>query len=242
MAEMLNEEEIKYDLRLKKIDVLNAQIIACQEESKSYNNSYISSTVVCALFAAVGAFLSKSESLSNELAILLYFIPIIYLWMVFNIIKYTGFQVQLGTYRHELEIEVNKLLGKKEIYLMESKTNNRLFFAVSGLGIVLFVVPPLILFAILFSVVGDIHGISKLFDFICGAELVACIVEALAVLKSVLDERKHFPEDGLSEIKELDKEDTKEDTKDESKESSKEENKNKKTETKKSNNKKRRKQ
>ncbi len=176
------------------IEVLNSQIIACQEESASYNNAYISSAVVCAVLAAVGGFASDSQFLKCDLSALIYLIPIVYLWMVFNVIKYTGFQVQLGAYRHKLEKKINILLSDNDICLMEDKTNNRKFFSVSGLGVIAFILPSIWL--VVYMVLPTLKDVleNKALVIIYAVEFLVCLVEAFFVLRMILKEEKNFPQ------------------------------------------------
>ena len=202
MAEILSEEEIKHDLRLKKIDVLNAQIIACQEESTTYNSAYISSAVICALLTAAGGFMSVSHSsdsmqaVNNGVVLLVYFIPIVYLLMVYNVIKYTGFQVQLGFYRHQLEMKLNSLLNdndqekEKYVYLMKKKTGNIFFFPVSGLGVLAFVLPTLWLFENMLLHTPDVFGMNKGINIVCGFEVVICLLQALSILYDIYVDKR----------------------------------------------------
>ena len=179
---------------LKQIDVLNAQIIACQEESTSYNNAYISSAIICAIITAVGGWMSENPS-GIPIAVI-YFIPIVYLSMVFNIIKYTGFQVQLGTYRHKLEKRIDDLMFDNQdiICLMEMKTEDRGLFKLSGIGVGFFLLPPiLILWVIVTSIPGN-EMMKFTFNWIYFAELLICITLVCVVIKNIMQDKPNYKE------------------------------------------------
>ncbi len=172
----------------KEIDVLNSQIISCQEESTSYNNSYISSAIICAIITAVGGFMQDSST--NISVMIILFIPIVYLHMVFNLLKYTGFQVQLGTYRHELEEKVNILLKKTDyLCLMEKKTEHRKFFKYSGIGVGFFVFPPMILLGFMVYSIQGYEIIKYIFYCFYIIEFFICVTLAFEVVVMIrLDE------------------------------------------------------
>ena len=182
MAEKQQEEKEMHDRKLKEVDVLNAQIIACQQETTSYNNAFISSASVCAIITAAGGLMT--ESADSNVGILLYFIPLIYLLMVYNIIKYTGFQIQLGSYRRQLEKRLNELLLEENLFgLIEKKTVNNPFFIMCGFGVALFVIPAFVLLMIWVVNAPDEYGIKTCFVIIYAIEILICLIQTFLLLK-----------------------------------------------------------
>ncbi len=179
---------------LKQIDVLNAQIIACQEESTSYNNAYISSAIICAIITAVGGWMSENPS-GIPIAVI-YFIPIVYLSMVFNIIKYTGFQVQLGTYRHKLERRIDDLMFDNQdiICLMEMKTEDRGLFKLSGIGVGFFLLPPIVILWVIVTSIPGNEMMKFTFNWIYFAEFLICIALVCVVINNIMLDKPNYKE------------------------------------------------
>ena len=95
------------------------QITACQQEIASYNNTFISSVVICSILTASAAFVGKIST-EPYLLLGLYAIPLLYLMVLYNLMKYTGFQISLGAYRKVLEDKLNELVGEPRLLLWEN--------------------------------------------------------------------------------------------------------------------------
>ena len=138
------------EITIKKIEVLHNQILAGQQESQSYNNTFISSTIICVILTASAGVISNiaNESWQTELLYILYALPMMYFLMLYNLLKYTGFQMTLGNYRYRLEEKVNKLSNDDDLLNWESKTAKRsLGFVINnGVAEVVFFLPPIFFF------------------------------------------------------------------------------------------------
>ena len=91
-----------------KLAVMLNRLSFCDETIKAYNVQYLSSTALCAIVAAVTGIINTNIAVGWKN--LLYILPTVYLSFLYNIVKYTNEQLQLGAYKEELEKQIFKII------------------------------------------------------------------------------------------------------------------------------------
>lgn len=186
-------EEKQQEKNKNQIDVLSSHIIACQQESASYNNAFISSAVICTILTVIAGFLSESSS-SEERTFLLYIIPMVYLLILYNLLKYTGFQISLGAYRHFMEEKLNDLLEEKTL-LWETNISHDVFFTyVDGAGQIAFFLPPLILLGYLIISIQVKSTFWVFFVVVYIVEILLCLIQGINLIRKKRDGSAAFSE------------------------------------------------
>ena len=138
--------------RNNKLRVVLEQINLCSNAITAYNVQYLGSSVLCAIIAAIATVLDMSEE--NTYAInLFYILPTIYLASLYNLVKYTGKQLEIGAYKMMLEQQTNLFLDE-DVLCWESKIACGKKFVILGGGVQIFFYIPFFVFLM--------HGFFKL--------------------------------------------------------------------------------
>ena len=190
------------EFQLTRIDILMKQITACQQEIASYNNTFISSVVICSILTASAAFVGKIST-EPYLLLGLYAIPLLYLMVLYNLMKYTGFQISLGAYRKVLEDKLNELVGEPRLLLWENgyMSSREVFFWLDGVGQIVFYIPPLFLFGFLiFSI--PVKGFMWFFFLtIYIMEILLCLFQGINLILKTNKESQRFEDLSKPKIK-----------------------------------------
>ena len=183
------------DQKIKAIEIMSNQVVACQQEITSYNRAFISSAIICSVLTAMAALLSNNAYNDEYSAYIILLIPIFYLLSLFNLLKYTGFQIELGSYRLSLEKRINNLMGGETVLnWSKHKTYNNGFVGVEGFGLAVFYLPPLALLHMMVNPVLQENNYMKLFMLVYGVEGFICIWELGRLLQKKSKGEKVFEE------------------------------------------------
>lgn len=106
MILMCTEQVSKSEMTL---GVIKEQISLCSNAIVSYNVQYYSSSVLCVIIAAAATALSITQP-DNGLLNLFYFLPIVYLASLYNLVKYTDQELKIGAYKMVFEHLANECL------------------------------------------------------------------------------------------------------------------------------------
>lgn len=93
-------------------EITKEQIHQCQAEYTEYNSQFLSSSVLCAILAAVAGVICTTPE-TNTVWNLFYILPTVYLFALYNLIKYTMKQMYLEAYRWTLENKINNMLHEE---------------------------------------------------------------------------------------------------------------------------------
>ena len=127
------------------IATIREQIIACQNETMTYNSIFISSTVFTSILATIAAAIGVKFPQYDEIWNIFYLLPTIFMMALYNLIKYTTFQMKLGTYRKELEARINDYYGVK-LLTWEQQLSTDKWYTFFGGGVqLLFYIPAMTL-------------------------------------------------------------------------------------------------
>lgn len=179
--------------QLTRIYILMKQITACQQEIASYNNTFISSVVICSILTASVAFVGNIST-EPYAHLGLYAIPLLYLMVLYNLLKYTGFQISLGAYRKVLEDKLNELVGEPRLLLWENgyMSSREVFFWLDGVGQIVFYIPPLFLFGFLIFTI-PVKGFMWFFFLtIYIMEILLCLFQGINLILKTNKESQRF--------------------------------------------------
>ncbi len=121
-------------------EIAKEQINQCQIEHTTYNSQFLSSSILCAILAAAaGVICTTSET--NIVWNLFYILPTIYLFALYNLIKYTTKQIYLETYQWTLENRINCLLHE-EVLMWAQKIPHGFAYCFFGAAVqIVFYIP-----------------------------------------------------------------------------------------------------
>lgn len=114
----------------KVLEVIKEQISICSNAIITYNAQYYSSSVLCAIIAAAATVLNITQP-NNGLINLFYILPTVFLASLYNLIKYTDRQLEIGAYKMVLEHLTNEYL-ERSILCWEMKIASGSSFAIYG--------------------------------------------------------------------------------------------------------------
>lgn len=123
------------------ISVLREQISQCRSDVMAYNIQFLASSAVTTIMAAFAAIFCTSSD-NPQVWNIFYIFPTMGFLHLYNLIKYTNEQLQLGTYRMVLSCLVNQRLDE-EILCWESKIIEGADFALYGGAVQIIFIAPI---------------------------------------------------------------------------------------------------
>lgn len=123
------------------IQTLESQIMQCQTECTSYNNSYLTSSTITTIFIAVAGLVKTEKGESFLAEYVFYLLPTIYNISLYNLLKYTGTQLRIGVYRWTLEHKLNQALDRIVLNRGQKVEGGVNFYVIDGASQALFYIP-----------------------------------------------------------------------------------------------------
>lgn len=122
------------------LSLLQGQIAQCRNDSSTYNSNFLASSSLGAVVAALAAiFCTTSEN--PETWNLFFVLPTVYFLALYNLIKYTKYQLKLGAYVLVLEKMSNQYFDV-DILQWESKLAvDKKFYVLDNIAQVVFFLP-----------------------------------------------------------------------------------------------------
>lgn len=169
------------------LSIIKDQVMSCQHDITTYNSIFVTSSVLSSILAAIATVISAELSKDNTVIWnIFYLLPTVYFLSLYNLIKYTTLQIKLGSYRNNLENQINELLEDRVLYWEEQIKNNPKFVNLSDAIQFVFFVPIAVFMIWGFWQIQHNTLLWKFMFVITILQIITVIIISVQLMKTVI--------------------------------------------------------